>query len=152
MKERKFNWKKMLLIVSLGLNILVISALAGSVFKMRGGDRHLDGASVQGAMIRALPEDQRRQLGQRIRKNGEHFKAQRGQSRALRAALKEAIAAQPFDGEALHQVFERQKGLRSAFSERGDALWIELITSMTDEERATFSENIQFRKKRKSKP
>lgn len=149
MQERKFNWKKVLFVASLALNVLVIAALAGAAFKHKGKSATFRNATFQGAMIRALPQDQRRLLGENMRRNSDSFKKQRGQSRAVKVALKEAIAAVPFDADALRDVFERQKQVRTGFSERGDALWIELITKMTDEERAQFANDISFSKPRK---
>lgn len=149
MAERKFNWKKALFIASLALNVLVIGALAGAAFKPHSRGGPFRGATLQSAMVRALPDDQRKLLGESMRRNGDHFKAQRGQSLAVKADLKAAIAAVPFDGDALRQVFERQKQVRSDFSNRGDDMWINLITKMSDEERAQFANDIEFRKSRK---
>jgi uncharacterized membrane protein len=149
MTEQKFNWKKMLFVASLAVNVLVIGALAGAAFKHKGSDKSNMGASMQGAMIRALPHDHRKALGQSMRGDGNQFKKQRGQSREVKAALKAAIAAVPFDAEALRAVFERQKQVRAVFSDRGDTLWIDLISKMTDDERAAFAEDIDFRKPRK---
>jgi uncharacterized membrane protein len=91
--------------------------------------------------------EQRKLLGHKMR--GDGFKKQRGQSREVKTALKDAIAAVPFDADALRAVFERQKQVRLAFTDRGDALWIDLITKMSDEERAAFANGIDFRKARK---
>jgi uncharacterized membrane protein len=155
MSEQKFNWKKILFVASLAVNVLVVGALAGAAFKHKDNDRSGGGSSttLQGAMIRALPMEQRKMLGQKIRGDGNQFKKQRGQSREVKDALKNAIASVPFDADALRAVFERQKQVRDVFTERGDALWIELITNMSDEERAAFAKEINFRKSRKpSKP
>lgn len=149
MTERKFNWKKTLFVASLALNVLVIGTLAGAAFKHKGNDKPNMSATMQGAMIRALPQEQRRLLGQKIRGDGNGFKKQRSQSREVKTALKDAISAVPFDADALRTVFERQKQVRSTFADRGDALWIELITKMSDEERAEFAKAIDFRKARK---
>jgi uncharacterized membrane protein len=149
MTERKLNWKKMLFIASLGLNVLVIAALVGSAFKPHSRGGAFKGGTLQGAMVRALPDDQRKALRERMRKNGDYFKAQRGKSRAVKADLKAAIIAVPFDADQLRQVFARQKHVRSDFSNRGDAMWIELIENMSDDERVQFANGIEFRKHRK---
>jgi uncharacterized membrane protein len=145
-EKPKTSWKKYLLIGSLALNVLVVFAIAGAAFKPDRPKLKDREVSIQGSFMRALPEDMREQLKDSFRKGGEGFRKQRETSRKLREEMKVVISATPYEDAALRAVFEKQKQLRIAFVDRGDSVLIELISSMTDEQRAEFAKNLRFGK------
>lgn len=142
----KPNWKKYLLIGSLAMNVLVVFAIAGAAFKDDGPRHKGRDATMQGALVRALPDDMRSQLKDSLKKGRDGFRKDRETSRKLREDMKAVIGATPFDAAALRAVFAQQKQLRESFVDRGDQIWITLISDMTDEQRRAFADNIQFGK------
>ena len=154
-KKSGLNWTKILLVLSLCLNLLIISAVATAFY----GRKHSDHPAMHRvgqieAMLRSLPEEKRKELRQEFRfKNGGPEK--RTQSRELRKAVTEAMFADPFDEEALRSAFGAQRAFRDAQAARTEALWIKTFTSLSDEDRARFEtryrEILETRGERKKK-
>lgn len=143
------KWQKYLLIASLCVNVLVIGAMIGSSFKpvpeakMRGSK--MDGF---GAFVRALPAEKRQELRKNFENEKSGFRKNRELSNEIRTKMRNAIVAVPFDKNALIQIFAEQNRLRTQQSVVGDQVWVELIASMTDDERAEFVKNSKTRSKK----
>jgi len=151
-QDTKIGWKKYLLIGSLALNVLVLGLMAGAFFKVGKVGPKFQEVSMQGPMIRALPEEKRQMLRGSFMKRDTKSGDRRSASRKVRSDFKAALTAVPFDPQALRDVFVAQREIRSRFIDSSDDVWIEVISGMTDAERATFANEVEFRKPRKKKP
>jgi len=151
-KETKMGWKKYLLIGSLALNVLVLGLLAGAFVKVNKTGAKFQEISMQGPMIRALPEEQRKALRGSFMKRDTKSGDRRSASRQVRQDFKAALTAVPFDPQALRDVFKAQRSIRSHLIDSSDEVWIDVISGMSDAQRATFAAEVEFRKPRKKKP
>lgn len=148
-QETKMGWKKYLLIGSLALNVLIIGLVVGAGFKGRKVSDRLQTLAFQGPMIRALPDAQRDMLKKSFRKKAGDTSGRRQASREVRQELKSAISAVPFDAQVLRDVFVKQREIRNGFIDANDEVWIEIISGMSDAERAAFARDVEFRKPKK---
>jgi len=131
---------RVVLVVSLALNLAVAGIVVGSLVSGRSGP---DGPRSfdlgQGAMTRVLEPAERRQIGRNLRSN-----------RALRdmnpregvSAMVAAITADPFDPKALEQVMMQQSERIGSVQTQARAAFLDTITNMTPERRAEFAADL----------
>ena len=152
--KKPFNWMKFALIVSVGLNLLIATAVGSAIYKNASGK---DKPSMRGfgqieMMMRALPEDKRRELRRNFLRE---IRAEDGrkQSDALRTAIADAMFADPYDEAALQAALEAHREFRASIAERSEAIWLETFGELTPDERDAFElrlkEQIKRGKKRK---
>lgn len=150
-KAKTRGWVKILLVVSLGLNLLVAGAVAGAVFS--GGRWHPKGPprleTLGGPLTRALEEDDRRAIGKKIRQAYRDGSFSRDRHLEQFDGLIADLKATPFDPEAVEA---RLATMQSLFRERlslGQDLLIERLTEMDDDERAAYADRLAERKDRR---
>ncbi len=135
-----------LLVVSLALNILIVGVVAGAVINKpgkRGGHGHGPAADAVVAFSRALPREERRKLGRRIR---DHFHQEQGDKwdgTAARENLLSALNADPFDKDALAAAMENQQKLFMARQGAAREVFLGFIAEMTHEERVEYATNVR---------
>ena len=103
------RWMRVLLGVSLALNLLVAGLAAGAALRHgRAGGMHAAPHSLAGAMIRELPPQDRRALSALARDDlaRDGHGDRRARRRAEAAAVTGALRAVPFDAAALRAVLE----------------------------------------------
>ncbi|MGR3316247.1 periplasmic heavy metal sensor [Roseovarius indicus] len=150
-KGKSRGWVKILLVASLGLNLLVAGAVAGAFFS--GGRWHPKGPprleTMGGPLTRALSEEDRLAIGQKIRqayRDGSFSRDRHGeQFEGLIADLK----ATPFDPQAVEARLERIQGMFRERLSLGQSLLIEQLVAMDDEERAAYADRLVERKERR---
>ena len=137
--SKQSGWKKYILIGSLCVNVLVIGLMVGNSLKPHSSSK-MRGSKGDGfgAFAKALPSEKRQELRKRFESERSGFRKNREQTRQIRAKMRAAIIAIPFDKDALSAIFTEQSTLRAQQSVVGDQVWVELIASMTDEQRAEF--------------
>ncbi|MEL7416215.1 MAG: periplasmic heavy metal sensor, partial [Pseudomonadota bacterium] len=142
-------WLKITLVVSLGLNLLVLGVIGGVA--LRGGPQKVIEANTPPGLIglvRALPEDRgltvRTELREEFRDGTSFLQRRRKQTRDLR----EAITAVPFDADVLEAVMERERGQVLRFLEAGHGIILVQLADMTDEERAQFVDKLSEQRRR----
>lgn len=147
-------WVRILLAVSLGLNILVVGAVVGFAIKggplpVKDGPRHVADAAI-GPLTRALSVADRRAIGRQIRQEGT---TERWDRQAHRQALERMLTllnATPFDADAFaNELDGTVTGLQSRMTLAGQALVVRL-EQMTDEERRAYAERVLQAAKRKT--
>ncbi len=123
------RWVKVALILSLGLNLLILGIVGGAWLSPDGprGDRIDRAARDMGAtpFIRALEPEDRRALFQAIRREEEPLRQNREELRLRFEALLASVRADPFDPWAVESLLQLQ---RSAATERqmiGERLLVE---------------------------
>ncbi|PIB24426.1 hypothetical protein BFP76_04260 [Amylibacter kogurei] len=137
------NWKKYLLIGSVGLNLVFAGLIAGAAIK--GPPKHHSSVSVANmrAVMMALPEDKRKELRANFEQNKEKNKFDRVQFRAAKEDITNAIEAVPFNRSVLENALNQQQNLVSVAAQSSSQAFVEVIANMTDDERATFSKNMR---------
>ncbi|MEO9684136.1 MAG: periplasmic heavy metal sensor [Tateyamaria sp.] len=135
-KRRGPAWVKVLLAVSLGLNLAVAGVVAG--FVLRGGPQDARRANMGYATpyVLALPRELRREVFGKVRRDG--TVPDRSARRANYTAMINALSATPFDANAVQIVLDRQSDGASRAQAAGQTAWLEVVTGFDDAERANY--------------
>jgi uncharacterized membrane protein len=140
-KERKWPWMRILLIASLGLNLLFVGLVVGAALRFGGPDSmRPPPRSLGSALYRALPEDVRQEMRQHSRTG--HDTRRKGGFKDV-GVIVASLRAVPFDAEGLKTVLDRQLVQREAFHRSIQDKWFDQITSMSDEERASYADRLE---------
>lgn len=144
-------WVRILLIGSLGLNLLIVGLVAGSLYRIRDARDTRPPPSIGAMMFRELSREDRRALRDHA---GERTKGTKEARFAEGRLVMEALRASPFDREALEMLLDQQAETRAAFQKQIQAAWLDRVESMTEAEREAYAERLQsrMRKDRKHKP
>ncbi len=136
------RWLRILLVVSLAINLAVIGTLAGTAYRVK--DRWAGKAprppSLSVTLFRALDRETRHRLMRGATGDHPNIRAQR---EADRQALFETLRAEPFDVEAVAQVVDGQAEREYQFREKLRQSWLDQVASMSGEERARLLERLQ---------
>jgi len=135
----KWHWTRYLLVLSLGLNLLILGVMLGAVLRGGPGDRmrgHHD-ASVLGlrAYVRALAPDDRDSLMHQIAMNRPALRAGRATMSAHLAKLAAALKITPYDHDAVQAVLTDQAKAISRNVAEGQKLLMDQLDAMTDAQR-----------------
>ncbi|MEM7320334.1 MAG: periplasmic heavy metal sensor [Pseudomonadota bacterium] len=140
-------WPKVLLAVSLALNLLVVGIVAGAAYRHHRADSDKPHSRGFGPVVyRALPEAQREALRAQTRSA---FEKQRSTRKADLEAVIRVLAQTPFDGEALAASVRTQSRNRDALSKTVQDAWLAQVASLSDAERAAYAERLVKMSKRK---
>lgn len=141
------GWIKLLLFVSLALNLAVAGLAIGAVL------RH-DGMRDRGAMrsdqfggpyTGALSRDDRRAIWREMRAMQAEGRPTRADIRADFDAVVQALRAEPFDPAAVEIIVERQFQAGLERQQIGQDLLLRRIAQMSRAERAAFAERLETR-------
>lgn len=137
-------WVKILLVLSLALNLAVIGLVGG--FFMRVKDKGSGPGAVNYAIpyIIALPREDRRAIGEILRQ-----KAQRGEIEGRRGRMAEynamlvLLRADSFDVAAANSILDLQGAAAQARQAAASAAWLERVTAFTPAVRATYADSLE---------
>ncbi|MFN4129163.1 MAG: periplasmic heavy metal sensor [Paracoccaceae bacterium] len=132
---------KILLALSLALNLAIVGTAAG--FALRGQDASRHGPPVVrdlnfGPFTDALTRDQRRALLRGFVEKGPGLHTLRAQMRGDFDAVLTALRATPFDATAFRTTIEGQSNRMAARAEAGRDALVVLVLQMSDDDRAAF--------------
>lgn len=134
-------WVKVLLGVSLALNLAIAGLIAG--LALRGGPMRSDVAGLGYALpyIMALDRDERHAVFKAVRgaPGLPDRRARRGQFREMISALR----SDPFDREAVEAVLSQQANAVSQVQDAAQAEWLGLVAAMGAEDRAAYVDEIE---------
>ena len=136
---RKWNWTRTLLVVSLGLNLLVVGMVIGSAFSHGKADRRdpFFGGGMR-PYVASLPESQREHVRDRLLHNRDAAREARQELRRSAQGVRDAITAEPFDADALNAAFAAQRSVYNGIASTGHHALVEILAGMTEAERAHF--------------
>ena len=137
------RWPKILLGVSLALNLLVLGVVGGAIWRF-GGPHDMRSAprSIGAAMFHELPREDRRALREGSSKgHADRRVRQQAEAKAVDAALR----ATPFDRAALETVLEGQSSQRAHFQKSVQDAWLDRIAGMSTTERLAYAERLSAR-------
>lgn len=132
---------RVVLVLSLALNLAVVGMIIGASVSGRFGDRPPRSFDFGlGPVARALEPRERRQIGLAMRRDGALRDMDlRGNAAAMIAALR----ADPFDAGALRDLMAAQAGQVAALQRNAQAALVDQISAMSPERRATFADRLQ---------
>lgn len=159
MTETKTNpakpWIKILLVVSLGLNLAVAGLVIGAKLSGHGDKRtHFAGATGLRIFMQALPDPKRREVRKYFRVNRTRIHANGEAMHSTMQSIHVAIIARPFDANALHAAFAAQRVHITTSTKDAQKAFVAIISGMTDTQRMDYVNTMQEqrRKWRKNHP
>ena len=147
------RWLRVVLVLSLGLNLAVAGLAIGSAYKWRseGGPPRSFDLSL-GPLSRALAPEDRRAVTEEIRRRGDgeqpDFRDIRRRSEALLALLR----AEEFDAQAFADGLDEIRGMALAFQKVGQVALIERISAMSPEARRALADRFEDQSRRGARP
>ncbi|MEX0287355.1 MAG: periplasmic heavy metal sensor [Paracoccaceae bacterium] len=132
-------WMRILLGVSLALNLATIGIVTGAAYRILGPGGPPHPPSFGGAVIRSLPHDERKALVAEARKS---VNGQSARREGL-APLVTALRADPFDVEAITALLQSQRNRQAAWAEAMQGAWLTRVSAMSAEERAAYADKIE---------
>lgn len=134
-------WVKILLAVSLSINLAVLGLVGG--IALRGGPLGGKGPGMGYAMpyVLALPKEERRDIFGAVRNNPDL--PGRGARRAAYRDMVDLLSADNFDRAAVESVLARQAGSVSQVQAVAQAAWLDKVAAMSTEERQAFAERLE---------
>lgn len=132
---------RILLVLSLALNLAVIGLIVGAGVSGRFGDRPPRSFDFGlGPVARALESDERRAIGRELRRDG----ALRGYDMRQGANdMVAALRAEPFEPETLRELMALQAAHVGQLQRSAQDALLDQITTMTPERRAAFAEKLE---------
>lgn len=137
---------KIILGLSLALNLAVVGLIAGAVWRHeepRGGARSAGFGAYGLPYMIALPRAERRVVIGAVRAGREAGVPDRAARRALYGDVLAALQARPFDPTALSAALGRQTEATLQVQEVAQGAWLAVITGMTDADRADYAQQIE---------
>ncbi len=150
------------LLLSVGVNLLIGGFVLGGMLKDRvspatpsvGAQQPLPAGAFTGAgapaiepqhLFRLLPREARRRVGRAMIGRVAEPRRLMAEARAARAATVTALAAEPFDENALQAAFDRSRAADAALMASVHGLVTEMMAALTPQERAQVHEAIRER-------
>ncbi|WP_298921332.1 periplasmic heavy metal sensor [uncultured Roseobacter sp.] len=138
---------KILLGVSLALNLAVVGLVAGTLLRHGEGGRgglRMAGLGAYGLpYMMALPHHERRAVIHSAREGSPEGFPDRAARRALYAEVLSALRNVPYDPEKLSKAVERQAATTIAVQEAALGAWMEVVGGMTDAERENYAQDVE---------
>lgn len=133
-------WIRIVLILSLGLNLAVVGAV-GAMALRHGKPMHDGGYG--GPLTRALESEDRRAIGKSLRARFPRNDAAKLQEQAAQeAALLAALRAVPFDPAPVARLMGERQQRVSERVELGQAMLLERLTAMSEARRAAYADRL----------
>jgi len=139
------RWVKVLLAVSLGLNMLVLGAIGARLYTHRGDalQPHNMREASYGPYSRALAPQDRKTIGQALHREVGSLRENLPKIRETFQALILALQADEYDRDAVHGLIAEQQNLMLKRQQVGQRLLLERLDTMTPEERRAFAKRLQ---------
>lgn len=138
---------RVLLGVSLAVNMAFIGLLAGAVLRHDGGrdrpDRGPDAATFGAPYIRALPRETRQAVLQSARAAHDQPMPDRAARRALFQEVLASMRATPFDAEQMRLLVAEQARVSVSVQQRVQTAWVAAVENMTDAQRAAYADAVE---------
>ena len=140
------GWLRIALVVSLGLNILLIGVVGGAYLRdwhrqaMRP-DRALQMIGLR-PYWRAMDPESRARLAKAVREMHGTLRRQGGVNKGFARDFRAALLAEPFDREALQEVLARHADMLARRMSMGQKVLVDRIAEMTPEQRRAFARRL----------
>jgi len=144
------GWARILLFVSLAVNLLIAGMVAGAVLRNTG--ERADGRALRdmgyGFFGAALTQGDRRAIGGEMAKRSGDLRANREHVRNQMAQFLQALRTVPYDSDA---VLALSGDLQSKLAERqqiGQIALLDRIAAMSDQQRSAYADRLERAMKR----
>lgn len=137
------RWMKVVLVLSLALNLLVIGAIIGAVTSGAGKWRGAHGPGAAGALTKALSEEDRRAIKRQMVREFMPQREARQAHRATMATLLEQLRAPEFDAAAVSASMTQIGAHFQTRFDTGQMLLVERLSAMSAAERAAYADRLE---------
>lgn len=135
---------RILLVVSLGLNLAVAGVVGGALLSGRDRPARFGGFDVTlGPFARALSREDRRAIGDELRNRPDLGPSARGSRKAALDGFLAALGTDPFDADAVRTTFADQRTRTLNGMEAGQEILLARIVAMTPAARAEFAARLR---------
>ncbi|MCP4933924.1 MAG: periplasmic heavy metal sensor [bacterium] len=144
----KRSWKRLILPVSLALNLLFVGAIVGAGWmrnKHGGGFAGPPGFMVK-YMLRHLPDDKQRSIFDQITEHREGQRSKRREIKGFRVEFRKALKGEPFNAELVRRVAQNMHRVRGELVGAKMELFVKVLAQLTPEERQKVMESRFFRR------
>ena len=140
-KPRTPKWVRVLLALSLALNLLIIGLVGGAMVRFGGSDgMRPPPRSIGAVLYRALPGEHRRMLRMHSRQaRGGHANQRRDQIQAVSAAIR----AIPFDADMISVVLEAQRSGLDQAQQSLQQAWMAQVEQMSEKQRQAYADRLE---------
>jgi len=137
-------WAKILLVVSLGLNLAVAGLVIGAKMSGHGpGKSPYAGGTGMRVLMHALPKSKRTEARKFFHQNREKHRTNGDAMRVSLDDIGAAITARPFDAGTLREAFSNQRAHIETMTQDAQQAFVAIIAGMTDEERMQYVDNMK---------
>jgi uncharacterized membrane protein len=137
---------KILLVVSLALNLLVAGALIGAVARHDRDERRerseVPREFMRSPFLGALEGEDRRAVGRELMRDEGSLRENRAELRARFERLLVAIRAEPFDRAAIEAILDEQRAAGARRLELAEAAVLDRLSAMSPEARAAYADRL----------
>ncbi|SIT85078.1 periplasmic heavy metal sensor [Pontibaca methylaminivorans] len=145
-RRRAPRWMRVMLGVSLALNLAVVGLFAGMMLRhdRPGRMEAMHRPPVGVALYRALSKDERQTLRESLRRKAAGQRSADAASGDTGAAsVVAALRARPFDRDRLAAALADESSRRQRWQDLMQAAWLEQVTAMDDAARAEFADRVE---------
>lgn len=143
------NWKSTLLVISLGLNLVIIGMVVSHGFMEKRGPGRIQATSWSQLLPRGffmqLEDDRRRALLDDLKVHNRNFRDGRGQLRELATAVADALEAEPYDAERVAAAITQFGDEGKRLMDEGSEVALGVIGKLSAEERKILAAEIRKR-------
>lgn len=144
--KKPVRWGRIILVLSLALNLLVVGLVFGAHISGEGGRKDLTDTAGRhlglGPYLKALPGEDRRLVIQAARGAGGSDKDVRKRLKQGFDEIVDAIVAEPFDREAIEALIVGQREHVTQRLAVGQKALLDRVEAMTAEERAAYAKEL----------
>jgi len=141
------RWGRVVLVISLTLNLLVVGLIIGTSVQRKAPQREGERVAVElskiAPLVRALPEASRDELRQTLAQKLPDRRAAHRELRDMFDQMQTALSAVPFDRAAVEAVLDRQDALIKSQADWARSEILDHIETLTDAERAEIAERFK---------
>lgn len=144
--QRCPRWLRLLLIVSLALNLMVVGLVAGMAWTgggKHGGHHPSRLEKIGGPLTRALSKEDRRAIGREMRSAYQDRAGDRGAQHELMQALIDDLRQVPFDRDAVTRQLAAQRDILQDRVQLGQTLLVDRLADMSEQDRAAYADRLQ---------
>ncbi|WP_425049994.1 periplasmic heavy metal sensor [Psychromarinibacter sp. S121] len=148
--KRKWTAGRILLILSLGLNLLIVGLVAGAIVnRPHGPDRPPKIADLGfGPYVRSLSREDQAALATAFKAEEGNFRERRETLRRQFEELLTALRATPYDHDAVQAIITSQQEEALASQRMGGRLFLDHLAGMSDAERTAYADKLESDVKR----
>lgn len=143
--RRGWPWMRIVLVISLALNLLIAGVVAGALLRgpLQDPDRRPALADLGfGPFVEALPRGERIAVARDLRREAGAFRENRAELRRQFRRLVELLKAEPYDAGAVERLVTSQQTKLMERQSLGREILLQRLAEMAPEERAAYADRL----------